>query len=263
MENSMFYSIAIPGILQAWPGASINNEISSRSANDNSSAASASRGKRTSQSRERAHTSMTVNKSTDSSDVNPALYTSDVHVLDFGMLYEKFKRPVHSYIYRLLGSHEDADDLTQEVFTRAYVAWNDLYDRDNLSSWLYRIATNLCVDLLRQRKRISRWMRIRRNRAGEYPEGPSEEDVSYLPSNTGGIPEIAEREHIRLALAKMPVEYAIALVLSAAQGVPYQEIAVIVGISQNAAATRISRAKRMFAEQYQRLSVTGDVQREL
>ena len=144
MENGMFYSIAIPGILQAWPGARLNNEISSRSANDNGYAAIASRRERTSQSPERAHTSMTMNKSTDSSDIHTSLYSSDVHVLDFGMLYEKFKRPVHSYIYRLLGSHDDADDLTQEVFTRAYVAWNELYDRDNLSSWLYRIATNLC-----------------------------------------------------------------------------------------------------------------------
>jgi RNA polymerase sigma-70 factor, ECF subfamily len=248
----MFYSIAIPGILQAWPGMGTNNEITARSENDKGFAATASRGERASHSRERAHTSMTMNKSTDSSDINTALYSSDVHVLDFGMLYEKFKRPVHSYIYRLLGSHEDADDLTQEVFTRAYVAWNDLYDRENLSSWLYRIATNLCIDQIRRRKRISWWPLVRRNHAGEQLNG--DEEISYLPPDTGGIPEIAEREHIRLALANIPADYAIVLVLSAAQGVPYQEIGKIVGISPNAAATRISRAKRLFAEQYQRLS---------
>ncbi len=257
----MFYSIAIPGILQVWPGANINKEISSRSANDNGSAAIASRGERTSQSRERAHTSMTMKKSTDSSDINTALYSSDVHILDFGMLYEKFKRPIHSYIYRLLGSHEDADDLTQEVFTRAYVAWNDLYDRANLSSWLYRIATNLCIDLLRRRKRISWWPLMRRNSTDEQLNGVGDEEISYLPSDNGGIPEIAEREHIRLALANMPTDYAIVLVLSAAQGVPYQEIGKIVGISPNAAATRISRAKRLFAEQYQRLSETDAAKR--
>ena len=248
----MFYSIAIPGILQAWPGMSINDELSSQTATDTDSVARPSQGGRTSQSRERACTSMTINKSTDSSDINSSIYSSDVHVLDFGMLYEKFKRPVHSYIYRLLGSHDDADDLTQEVFTRAYVAWNDLYDRDNLSSWLYRIATNLCIDHLRRRSRISWWPLVRRNHTGEQPNG--DEEISYLPSDTGGIPEIAEREHILLALANIPADYAIVLVLSAAQGVPYQEIGEIVGISPNAAATRISRAKRLFAEQYQRLS---------
>ena len=197
----MFYSIAIPGILQAWPGASIDNEISSQTANDMVLLFSTSRGERTSSSRERACTSMTINKSTDSSDINTALYSSDAHVLDFGMLYEKFKRPVHSYIYRLLGSHDDADDLTQEVFMRAYVAWNDLYDRDNLSSWLYRIATNLCIDQLRRRKRISWWPLTRRSNTAEQLNG--DEELSYLPPDTGGIPEIAEREHIRNALANI------------------------------------------------------------
>ena len=102
---------------------------------------------------------------------------------------------------------------------------------------------------------------MRRNRSGEQLDSTGEEDIPYLPSDTGGIPEIAEREHIRLALANMPPDYAIVLVLSAAQGMPYQEIGTIVGISPNAAATRISRAKRMFAEQYQRLSVSDAAKR--
>lgn len=248
----MFYSIAIPGILQAWPGASIDNKLAAQTAHDSGAVARTARGERTSSSLERANTSMTMHKSRDSSDINTELSASDAQVLNFGMLYEKFKRPVHSYIYRLLGSHEDADDLTQEVFTKAYVAWNDLYDRENLSSWLYRIATNLCIDQLRRRKRISWWPLAKRSNSTEQLN--SDEELSYLPPDTGGIPEIAEREHIRLALASIPADYAIVLVLNAAQGVPYQEIGKIVGISPNAAATRISRAKRLFAEQYERLS---------
>ena len=257
----MFDSIAIPGILPTWPVAGTNYEMPLRSANANGTIAVVSTRERAPQSQERAHASMTTNKSTGSSEIDTIQHPSDVRVLDFGMLYEKFRRPIHSYIYRLLGSQDDADDLTQEVFMRAYVAWNDLYDRENLSPWLYRIATNLCVDLLRRRKRISWWPLMRRNRAGEHLDGAGEEDISYLPLDNGGIPEIAEREHIQLTLANMPPDYAIVLVLSAAQGMPYQEIGTIVGISPNAAATRISRAKRMFAEQYQRLSVTGAAKR--
>src|SRR5579883_615715 len=173
---------------------------------------------------------------------------------DLILLYEKYKRPIHTYVYRLLGSQEDADDLTQEVFMRAFVSWNDLYDHDNLSPWLYRIATNLCVDLLRRRKRISWWPLTRRRAGEQQPDSGSEEDASYLPPDNGGIPEVFEREQIRLALASMPEDYAVVLVLSAAQGLSYQDIAAIVGISPNAAATRISRAKRMFAEQYERLN---------
>ncbi len=257
----MFNSIAIPGILPAWLTIDTNNEIPLRSANANGPIATVSTRDQAPQSQERAHACMTTNKSKDSTDIDTILPPGDVHVLDFGMLYEKFKRPIHSYIYRLLGSQDDADDITQEVFMRAYVAWNDLYDRENLSPWLYRIATNLCVDLLRRRKRISWWPLMRRNHAGEQLDGAGEDDIPYLLSDNGGIPEIAEREHIRLTLANMPPDYAIVLVLSAAQGLPYQEIGTIVGISPNAAATRISRAKRLFAEQYQRLSVTGAAKR--
>src|SRR6266700_6901641 len=198
-ESGMYYSVAIAGILLTWP-VGVSKEKFPQSGGLQGLVYRQPANKPI--GLERAHASMKTRKPGDAQPIDGTSCPDDASVLDFGMLYEKFRRPIHSYLYRLLGSQEDADDLTQEVFTRAYVAWNDLYDRENLSPWLYRIATNLCVDLLRQRKRISRWMRIRRNRAGEYPEGPSEEDVSYLPSNTGGIPEIAEREHIRLALAK-------------------------------------------------------------
>jgi RNA polymerase sigma-70 factor (ECF subfamily) len=204
--------------------------------------------------RERTVTDMAKHKIKHAQDaVSPPSSEGKEQSLDLILLYEKYKRPIHTYVYRLLGSQEDADDLTQEVFMRAFVSWDDLYDHDNLSPWLYRIATNLCVDLLRRRKRISWWPLTRRRAGDQQFESGIEEDASYLPPDSGGIPEVFEREQIRMALASMPEDYAIVLVLSAAQGLPYQDIASIVGISPNAAATRISRAKRMFAEQYGRL----------
>ena len=195
--------------------------------------------------RESVHASMTARRSADAykehscKDRSEVAFSADAHALS--ALYERFRRPIHSYIYRLLGSQEDADDVTQEVFVRVFIAWNGLHDRDNLSAWLYRIATNLSVDLLRRHKRIS-WLSL------------TPDEGFYLPSDDGGIAEIAEREHIRLAIAHMPKDYAVALVLHVAQGVPYQEVAAIVGISPTAAAIRISRAKKMFVEHYQRVS---------
>lgn len=213
--------------------------------------------------RERTVTDMTKHKTKQAQNaVSPPSSEGKEQSLDLILLYEKYKRPIHTYVYRLLGSQEDADDLTQEVFMRAFVSWEDLYDHNNLSPWLYRIATNLCVDLLRRRKRISWWPLTRRRTGDQQFESGMEEDASYLPPDSGGIPEVFEREQIRLALASMPEDYAIVLVLSAAQGLPYQDIATIVGISPNAAATRISRAKRMFAEQYGRLDEEGACQRE-
>src|SRR5579863_5085041 len=238
-------SIAVAGILRAWPIGGIEEETPSLEA----------QGPRRQES---AYARMETRKLTDSQHIDTPSHSGKADILDFDALYEKFRIPIHSYIYRLLNSPEDADDITQEVFTRAYITWNDLYDRDHLSSWLYRIATNLCIDLLRRRKRIS-WrplMRLKRRNddAGELRE---DDEALCLLADDGGISQVGEREHIRRTLAVMPHDYAIVLTLSAAQGVPYQEIAEIVGISPNAAATRISRAKHMFVELYQRLSEEG------
>lgn len=235
---------AIPGILPAWTYGDIQEK-------------SLSVERVTPQPTERAHAIMTTEKIGKPHQLDTTFRANDAMIADFGTLYEKFRRPIHSYIYRIVGSQEDADDITQEVFTRAYLAWNDLYDRGNLSPWLYRIATNLCVDLLRRRKRISWWPLSWGSKGENAREQRQDDEAGYLPPDSGGIPEVGEREHIRRALAAMPEEYAIALILSAAQGVPYQEVAAIVGISPNAAATRISRAKRIFAELYQRLNEEG------
>ena len=168
-------------------------------------------------------------------------------------LYDEFRRRIYSHSYRLLGNQQDADDITQEVFVSAYLTWDSLSDRDNLSGWLYRIATNLCIDRLRQRKRISR-------RVHEYAHGASKEDVFFRSPHSGGIPEIAEREHIQRTFAHLPQGYALPLLLNAARGIPYHEIALIVGISPNAVATRLTRARKLFAEEYQRLG--SDVVKE-
>ncbi|HEY4384499.1 MAG TPA: RNA polymerase sigma factor [Ktedonobacteraceae bacterium] len=180
-----------------------------------------------------------------------------VEEINLVKLYEQFSGPVHTYVYRLLGNQEDADDITQEVFIRACTAWETLHEREHLSAWLYRIATNLCIDLMRRRKRFSWWPRARRQWHDNMEDEELRPDTLRALSDSGGIPEIAERELIHMALRDMPADYAIALVLSAAQGIPYQEVARIVGVSPNTAATRISRAKKMFALHYQRLLKDG------
>ncbi len=184
----------------------------------------------------------------------PAAKAADPATSEIVALYEKYKRPLHTYIYRLLGSLEDADDVIQEVFLTAFVSWHGLANHSRLASWLYRVATNLCLDQLRRRKRISWWPLTQHYSTNRQFEGGTDEEASYLPVNNGGIPEVCERELIHLALSRMPEDYAAVLIMSADQGISYLDIATIMGISARAAATRISRAKRMFAEQYWRLS---------
>ncbi|MEO8972117.1 MAG: RNA polymerase sigma factor [Ktedonobacteraceae bacterium] len=244
----MFYSVAIPAILTTWPPGT-PAEVAHQEVHSGQKGQPGQR--------EKAHARMTTEQPGDTHAAHAARSVSSAdEARALSVLYEQFKRPIHSYIYRLLGNTEDADDVTQEVFVRACMSWNGLYERDNLSAWLYRIATNLCVDMLRRRKRIS-WRSLTPNSGLDDRFESTSDDGSYLLPDSGGIPEVAEREHIRQALFSMPEEYAVALALSAAQGIPYQEVAAILNISPNAAATRISRAKRMFVEQYQRISKQG------
>ncbi len=254
----MFSLGAIPGILEK-PDKTSMVEVASPITSKVSSAMHNGHGSAGISSPERTSASMRKDKVKRSRDA--ARVEKREQSPDLILLYEKYKRPIHTYVYRLLGSQEDADDVTQEVFMRAFVSWQELYDHDNLSPWLYRIATNLCVDLLRRRKRISWWPLVRRTPGAPF-ERSSEDDASYLPLDTGGIPEVFERDHIRLTLARMPEEYAVVLLLSAAQGLSYQDVATVLGISPNAAATRISRAKRMFADQYQQINTEGTHQQE-
>jgi len=185
-------------------------------------------------------------------EIVPALLSEDTQRLT--LLYERFRRPIYTYLYRLLGNQEDAADATQEVFLRACMHWEKLRDRESQGEWLYRVATNLCIDLLRKRKRLSWWPLTGHNRDEQEEEGEREEDArAFLSADHGGILLVAEREHMQLALACLPHEYAVVLVLSVVQGIPYQEIAGILGLSPGATASRLSRAKKMFVEHYQRI----------
>ncbi|HTI27662.1 MAG TPA: sigma-70 family RNA polymerase sigma factor [Kutzneria sp.] len=71
---------------------------------------------------------------------------------DFTELTARHRRELHVHCYRLLGSFEDADDLVQETFLRAWRARGDVRD-DGVRAWLYKIATNACLDAIRSRKR--------------------------------------------------------------------------------------------------------------
>jgi RNA polymerase sigma-70 factor, ECF subfamily len=200
------------------------------------------------------HASSATEPSTDSHRTESRESVDDAEALS--ILYERFRRPIYSYTYRLLGNMDDAADVTQEVFLRACISWESLRDRDQLGVWLHHVATNVCIDLIRRRRRLFWWPLTRRKRSSRYAEEGSDDDSSsHLPPDSGGIPEIAEREHIQCVLAAMPEEYALVLVLSVIQGIPYQDIATIAGLSPTVTATRISRAKKMFVEQYRRLGM--------
>lgn len=166
-------------------------------------------------------------------------------------MYREFSGQIHTYAFHLLGNQEDADDITQEVFIKAYGRMDQLRDPSSLRAWLYRIATNLCMDAMRRRSRVKRIFGV------ELPLGLSAtntDDGPYRdvaqPMALAELEGIAERDHIAMALKRMPAKYATCLLLHSLQGLSYREIAEIVGVTPGAAAVRLTRARDIFARIY-------------
>src|ERR1700745_3793992 len=75
----------------------------------------------------------------------------------FDQIYDEYKIPIYNYVYHLVGDREQADDLTQDTFLKAFRALPKMDANLKLSAWLYRIATNTAYDALRRRKLIA-WL---------------------------------------------------------------------------------------------------------
>ena len=169
-------------------------------------------------------------------------------------IYSEYSSPIHTYASRLLGNQEDADDVTQDVFIRAHHHLAELRDSARLKPWLYRIATNLCMDLLRKRARSRRILGIP---VALYPSGPEDDTQPHMeiaqPGGTDAIEGVAERDHIALALRQIPLKYAAPLVLHSVHGLSYREIAEALGLTPGAAAVRLTRARDLFAKAYEEI----------
>lgn len=158
----------------------------------------------------------------------------------FARLIEQYTSSVFNLCYRMLGSAQDAEDATQEIFFRVYSRLES-YDLDRrFSTWLLSIASNYCIDRLRRRKFA--WVTL--------------EDTAFmLPSNEAGPERTAlQRERadiVQAALQNMPSQYRLVLVLRYWQDLSYNEIATLTGLSESALKTRLHRARKQLAEALQ------------
>lgn len=139
--------------------------------------------------------------------------------------------PVNRYARRMLGDRDEADDVTQEVFVRL---WTDAHryrpEAARLTTWLHRIAHNLCIDWQRRTGRVS-------------PAGdtlPEEE----APGPEGHLADAARMRRVRDAVAALPERQRSALVLCHYQGLGNREAAEIVGVSVEALESLLARARR-------------------
>ncbi|MDI6771997.1 MAG: RNA polymerase sigma factor [bacterium] len=139
----------------------------------------------------------------------------------FTALVIKYRESVYRVARRMLGSHEDAADVAQEVFIRAHRALARFDGRSRLYTWLYRITVNLCLDL--------------RGRSSRFPLLDDEDGVRDRSGIPAAEDEAEGREAGRLvarAVSQLPPRQRAMTVLRLYQDLPYQEIASIMGCSE-------------------------------
>jgi len=160
------------------------------------------------------------------------------HAQAFELLYSQYKARVYTFLLRMVTDVDLADDLTQDVFTKAFKALPTFGADHRILSWLYRVANNAAIDGIRRQKRFA-WLRLRQ--ISETRDEPHAADAH------GQLPE---REHVRAVLRTLPPENAAALLLHALEGYSYKEIAEIQGCTMTAVRSRIARARAAFRETY-------------
>ena len=166
----------------------------------------------------------------------------------FAELYARYERRIYSFVYRMMGNPEDACDLTQETFLKAYRALSRVpsgRDEDlHVNAWLHRIASNACLDVLRRRQLI-RWVPWELAKH-DRPSRRREDDPE------GMLLSEQARGGVRWALAAMSPRSRQALVLRECAGLSCEEIGAIMGASRQAVKSLLFRSREEFRRCYAR-----------
>ncbi len=157
----------------------------------------------------------------------------------YGILLQRYQRGLYALIRGMVQNHDDADDLTQEAFLRAY-RYLDRFQQDRtFRPWLYRIGVNLALHHLRRRRTV-RWLSL----DDEDPEtGIRLLDVMPSAGAEEAVRRPAEARRLAEAVDQVPPGFRAVLILRAVEGLHYEEIAAIMGIPVGTVMSRLSRAR--------------------
>ena len=165
----------------------------------------------------------------------------------FNEVVARYKNKVYNYICRMLNNSDDAEDLTQEVFVRMYTSIDSFRSHSSLNTWLFRIASNLCIDYHRRGKKF-------RAHAfsldapvggdgGSEPDAPAHEvaDISYEPHRLLEHQEMTQQ--LQRALGQLPEKLRAVILLHDIEDMPYEEIAQVIGCPLGTVKSRLFNAR--------------------
>jgi RNA polymerase sigma-70 factor, ECF subfamily len=160
----------------------------------------------------------------------------------FQELFRKFAPRVLQYARRFVGSEAQAEELTQDVFVQVFRFRHRYKPQSRLSTWLFTIATNLCLNELRRpdvKRRVDIW--DTRGDADEHREGPQLADPEAVTPEAGAASRELARQ-LDAAVAELPPKQRAALLLSRVDGLAYRDVANALGCTEGAVKALLFRA---------------------
>ncbi len=160
---------------------------------------------------------------------------------EFEAIFHAYQQPITTYLSHLTGNTEQAEDMAQDTFLRAYRALLHGEHVEHVKAWLYRIATNVAKDQWR-RERLLRWLPLMDD---------AREAGLRSPDHAASA---AEQLAVQSALTRLQPSHRIPLVLHLCEGLSIAEISEVLGIKQGAVKMRLSRAREQFRQAFQQVS---------
>lgn len=168
----------------------------------------------------------------------------------FNQLIKRWEKPIYALAYRTIGREDDARDVVQETFLRAFRGLGGFKGQAKFSSWLYRIALNLCRD----------WMR--RQRRAPVVLAPDGVDLVELAGEGEGVESLDDavaRKDLSQAVARamklLPEEQRAAIVLKEYHGLTFQEIAELLGCPLSTVKTRLYQGLIVLRKELERSGI--------
>lgn len=157
----------------------------------------------------------------------------------FESLMTAYENRIYSLALRSTGSEQDAADITQEVFLRAWKNLDSFRGDSSLSTWLYRVTSNLCVDFARKKAAEGMLTSI------DDEESPAADlaDASRMAQPEAAAENSELREELQFALAQLSEEHRRVVLLRDVAGMTYTDIARTLGLEEGTVKSRLARAR--------------------
>jgi len=167
----------------------------------------------------------------------------------FAELVARHEGRAYRVARQLVADAEDARDVAQEAFLRIFKNSERFDFEHEFTTWLYRIVTNLCIDHLRRRRHVA---------VGGEDDEPEREVVDAgAPVPSERLEQAETAALVRACVARLPEHFRVVIALRELEGLTCQEISRIVGATAVTVRWRLHRARKLFAEQWERLHERG------